>query len=497
MRTPVAVFLAACLLPTAGGLARASDAASLLLDVECRVRTPDEGTACTSLSGFLNTRVTFYEDDARSPLHVEERLQRYDAGTVHLFLDAGGDAALFRTLYDTPETSVLNVPGLRLRLERRKADGTWARVTDVRYRPVAHALYARHSEDTPMLLDRIDQAEAGAIDAARVEAERLVAAEAGAREAADLALHGEIAGLRAAPGGSGLPTDCAAGQLLVANGAGGFGCGSMCSAAMSDCDGVPENACETNVTLSVNHCGGCGLACAEDNVSDVACVDGACAGACEPGFGDCNADLRVDGCERIVLDDPLNCGGCDRACSAEHIDPVCAGDACVGACVPGFDDCDGDKRTNGCEVDLASNPQHCGGCGQACPTPPGAAATCVEGMCQAACTSGVDCNGDMSDGCEANINTIQHCGACNAPCSTNHVVGGTCGPTCIANICFPPLLCKGICEPGFGDCDRDMRTNGCESDLLRSRDNCGACGRTCGVGQVCSAGQCTGLVFTP
>jgi hypothetical protein len=495
MRHRLVTLLAACLLPAAAGLARASDAASLLLDVECRVRAPDEGTACTALSGFLNTRATFYDRDPLRPLHVEERLQRYDAGTVHLFLDAGGDSELFRTLYDTPETSVLNVPGLRLRLERRKADGTWIKVTDVRYRPVAHALYARHSDDTPMLLDRIDQAEAGAIDAARVEAERLVAAEGGAREAADLALHGEIAALRAAPGGSGLPAHCEAGQLLVADGLGGFGCGSMCTASMSDCDGVPENACETNVSRDPGHCGGCGLACASENVEGAACVGGACVGACAPGFGDCNGDLRADGCERIVLDDPLNCGACDRACSAEHIAPVCDGDACVGACTPGFADCDGDKTANGCEVDVAANPAHCGGCGQACPAPPGAVATCVEGVCQATCSTGIDCNGDMSDGCEARINTVEHCGACNAPCSTNHVVDATCGLSCAANICFPPLHCKGYCEPGFADCDRDLRTNGCEADLQSGRENCGACGRSCLSGQLCLQGQCTGLLF--
>jgi hypothetical protein len=495
MRTPLAALLTACLLPAAAGLARASDAASLLLDVECRLRAPDEGTACTSLSGFLNTRVTFYDADPRSPLHVEERLQRYDAGTVHLYLNAGGDADLFRTLFDTPESSVLNAPGLRLRLERRKADGTWARVTDVRYRPVAHALYARHSEDTPMLLDRIDQAEAGAIDVARVEAERLVVAESGAREAADLALQAELAALRAAPGATVLPTDCAAGQLLVANGAGGFGCGSMCGGPMVDCDGIPENACETDVSRSLADCGGCGLTCADENIEALACVAGACSGACAPGFGDCNGDLRADGCERIVLGDPLNCGGCDRVCSANHIDPVCDGDACAGACEAGYADCDADPQSNGCEADLASDPLNCGGCGLVCAQPPGTAATCVAGVCQTTCSSGIDCNGDMSDGCEARINSIDHCGACNAPCSTQHVVNATCGLTCAANICFPPARCLGSCEPGYADCDHNLRSNGCEVDLQRNRENCGACGRTCGAGQICSQGQCTGLVI--
>jgi hypothetical protein len=264
------------------------------------------------------------------------------------------DAELFRTLFDAPETSILTVPGLRLRLERRKADGTWVRVTDVRYRPVAHALYARHSEDTPMLLDRIDLAEAGAIEAARSEALRLVAGEATARTAADAHLQGELAALRGLA--SPLPADCAAGQLLVADGAGGFGCGTQCSPRQSDCDGRAENACETDVLASMDHCGGCGLSCSTENLEGGVCAAGMCSGTCQPGFADCNADLRADGCERIVVDDPLNCGACDRACSDNGIAPVCEGAECVGTCVAGRADCDGDKQSNGCEGDLASDP---------------------------------------------------------------------------------------------------------------------------------------------
>jgi hypothetical protein len=493
MRTPRITLLLAALLPALGAAgARASDAASLLLDVECRLRSPDEGTGCASLSGFLYTRATFYDADPTAPLHVEERLQRFDAGTVHLHLDAGADAELFRTLFDAPETSILTVPGLRLRLERRKADGTWVRVTDVRYRPVAHALYARHSEDTPMLLDRIDLAEAGAIEAARNEALRLVAGEATARTAADAHLQGELAALRGLA--SPLPADCAAGQLLVADGAGGFGCGTQCSPRQSDCDGRAENACETDVLASMDHCGGCGLSCSTENLEGGVCAAGVCSGTCQPGFADCNADLRADGCERIVVDDPLNCGACDRACSDNGIAPVCEGAECVGTCVAGRADCDGDKQSNGCEGDLASDPQNCGGCGRVCPQLPGAAVSCVEGRCQSECPAG-DCNDDPSDGCQTDVSTLEHCGACNAPCSTNHVANAECGATCIANICLPPLTCRGTCEAGYANCDNDLRTNGCEVDLRRDARNCGACGRVCGAAQFCDQGVCTGFLI--
>lgn len=45
-----------------------------------------------------------------------------------------------------------------------------------------------------------------------------------------------------------------------------------------------------------------------------------------------------------------NCGGCAIACSTNHIAPTCTAGACDGVCAAGYSDCDGDKRTNGCET---------------------------------------------------------------------------------------------------------------------------------------------------
>jgi hypothetical protein len=42
--------------------------------------------------------------------------------------------------------------------------------------------------------------------------------------------------------------------------------------ALRDCDGAPENACETDVTTSVAHCGACGVACAATQT----CTAGVC-----------------------------------------------------------------------------------------------------------------------------------------------------------------------------------------------------------------------------
>src|SRR5207244_3063101 len=58
----------------------------------------------------------------------------------------------------------------------------------------------------------------------------------------------------------------------------------------------------------------------------------------------CCADRCLD-----VTADAENCGGCGAACSRDHGLPTCSGGNCGGACDPGFADCDGDRRTNGCE----------------------------------------------------------------------------------------------------------------------------------------------------
>jgi hypothetical protein len=50
-------------------------------------------------------------------------------------------------------------------------------------------------------------------------------------------------------------------------------------------------------------------------------------------------------------------------------------------CEPGTGDCDGDPA-NGCEANLESDVQNCGGCGLVCMLPPDATIACVEGACQ-------------------------------------------------------------------------------------------------------------------
>src|SRR6185295_8219684 len=97
-----------------------------------------------------------------------------------------------------------------------------------------------------------------------------------------------------------------------------------------------------------------------------ACGGGVCSGACAAGFADCNTNKQLDGCEANVLADPDHCGGCTTVCSGNHLAMRnCSNGACSGACDPGFADCNNNRQGDGCETDL-SLPASCGGCGQAC-----------------------------------------------------------------------------------------------------------------------------------
>jgi hypothetical protein len=67
-----------------------------------------------------------------------------------------------------------------------------------------------------------------------------------------------------------------------------------------------------------------------------------------------------------------------------------------------------------------------------------------------------------------------HCGGCKAPCS-----GGT---HCVSSSC--------ICTGGLVDC------GGTCTDTTTTTD-CGSCGNACYKGDVCSVGQCCGVLVTP
>ena len=219
------------------------------------------------------------------------------------------------------------------------------------------------------------------------------------------------------------------------------------------------------------------------DLARMACgVDGGAA-ACAPGMSCCSA-LCSD-----LQGDIANCGACGAACSLQNIVPACVVGGCEsGVCTVDHDDCNHDKRRDGCEVDLVTNVDNCDGCGVAC-SANHITRSCVQRSCEmGVCEAGwLDCNANKrGDGCEAQVAVdVDHCGSCGAPCSANHVVARACA----GGACVSP------CSAGFADCNHDLRADGCESDPQRDAANCGGCGRVCSAANLtptCSGGSCEG-----
>lgn len=308
----------------------------------------------------------------------------------------------------------------------------------------------------------------------------------------------------------------------------------------------PKYRCSTSVANDVNNCGACGYACPylpfELHMAP-SCVDGQCQASCNPvNYRDCNG-IADDGCEVDPTTDPNNCGDCGNKC-----DP---GVRCIKGrcgCPPGTVDC------NGTCTDTRGDDKNCGACGYACADhepdggtyPDNMVWGCENAQCGVKCqtTSYVfwaDCNGTKTDGCEINLQSDpMNCAACGHQCDPGDVCYGTydtpidchdapgkckgnetfCGSDCRdldndAENCgscgfscpFPndvawerrsdfTRVCNGgrcdiECKEGVADCN-GRYDDGCEVDLSKDPHNCGACGVSCdnAVGQPCVAGRC-------
>jgi hypothetical protein len=211
-----------------------------------------------------------------------------------------------------------------------------------------------------------------------------------------------------------------------------------CLEHYADCDLDDQTGCEVDLLGDPENCGGCEAVCQLANAT-AGCNAGACTVAeCDPGFGDCNQDAS-DGCEIDLEHDPDHCGTCDRACDLAHADSICqAGECRLDGCLTGFDNCNQNDE-DGCETDIHNDPENCGACDNACQLSH-AQADCREGECRVAdCRDGyTDCNGDPADGCEADLQAdVDHCGTCDNACGQDQ--------TCSAGVC------QDICSDVDGD----------------------------------------------
>lgn len=99
-----------------------------------------------------------------------------------------------------------------------------------------------------------------------------------------------------ASGGGGAGGATSSSSTDAATGVGGGGV--VCPPGYRECDGDPATLCEAAIALDVEHCGGCDVPCAGDEVRhlEARCVEGTCRPVCVAGWVDCNGD-PADGCE--------------------------------------------------------------------------------------------------------------------------------------------------------------------------------------------------------
>jgi hypothetical protein len=260
------------------------------------------------------------------------------------------------------------------------------------------------------------------------------------------------------------------------------GATEVCDSVDQNCDGQIDEGFA--LLTDETNCGACGLICDLELAEEI-CIDGGCEIAnCLGGSADCDT-VASNGCEVDLDSDEDNCGGCGDMCALPGAFSRCdAGECEVFGCQGTQQDCDL-QPVNGCESDRLTDPNNCGFCGRNCAAQ-NADTTCSTGSCEIlACEPEYrDCDLQPTTGCETRVidNDI-HCGGCFNSCS---LLGGDArcvGTSCVISAC--PL--------GTGDCNGDFG-DGCETDTTVSLENCGACGRVCEGDQVetaeCVEGDC-------
>lgn len=306
---------------------------------------------------------------------------------------------------------------------------------------------------------------------------------------------------------------CTSGELGDCTGLSPSTNASVCGAGCSPCDPTIADTCTTgectcggsascasserccggsciNVGDDVGNCGGCGMACDSTRANvEERCVSGTCDYPCAPGFGRCAPNSNAPGCDVDLQNDVNNCGACGNACTTPTNATAVAcvqGQCQVTVCATGFGDCD-TSFSNGCEVDVSADPDHCGSCTNVCSPVVQATRTCVSGSCKASCNVGHgDCDGLYGTGCEINLtNTLNHCGTCGNVCQTKPNSTVSCTSSQCSYTCTGPYL----------NCDSNFATNGCEVDGSTNMQHCGACGNACtprpnATGVTCASGNC-------
>lgn len=258
-------------------------------------------------------------------------------------------------------------------------------------------------------------------------------------------------------------------------------CVAKGSSQFQDCNGLVDDGCETNLTINPDNCGACGNQCPAGIDGVRRCIGGHC--GCPAGETFCAA-----GCTDTSVDD-TNCGACGNECQGTDAGPPppnmeyrCSQGKCAQLqCSKGWANCNGVIPTDGCEINIVSDRNNCGACGNICPSGQSCImrGNTVGCGCEPLETLCTDSNGQAT--CVDVLNDIKNCGGCGYTCPLRGNYVASCEKG----------FCEYECPPGAGDCDGDPR-NGCEADLLVNGRHCGACGNQCNTaaGQPCVSGKC-------
>ena len=254
----------------------------------------------------------------------------------------------------------------------------------------------------------------------------------------------------------------------------------------------------TSTTLRISLCAPLLLACSgggsgyyftpnsDGGASDLTIFSGDLAGHQPSDFATTQRDFSLGAsCNDGMKDGQetdIDCGGpmCARCGDGQHcnFNTDCQTAMCSGGICQAAASCN-DGMTDGSETDIDCGGPQCPACGDG-------SACLVNGDCTSAMCGGGLCQGAAScnDGIKNGQETDVDCGGpmCS-PCGDG--LSGKVRNDCSSQSCSIGLCCA----TGTANCDGN-KGNGCEVDLTRDAQNCGACGHRCPNGESCSNSQC-------
>jgi hypothetical protein len=231
-----------------------------------------------------------------------------------------------------------------------------------------------------------------------------------------------------------------------------------CAVGRKSCSGTCVSTDDSRTGCGAPSCAPCVIA-----HGSAKCASGGCAVAeCESGRADCDGNPS-DGCEVDVTSDPKHCGACTTACAPEQ---VCGPNGCAATCPGNLSACSGSC------VDLNTNPDNCGSCARQCSAPANGVATCSAKTCGFRCVEGYhacgsDCVAESVTSCGTG------CAVCPQPANSK--------PTCISG------SCDFTCDSGY------VRCGGGTACCLIVRD-AGTDGGPCDATNTCSTSVPMGSV---